>query len=197
MTWLREFSQIHYVFAAVLFVLARAMAIIIPPIPGAALDLPAVQIFGWQWALVLSEVGTMLGAMVSFGLARWQRNSKIGKLFSRLFKIDKVQEWERRLPPRDQFLAWVAFRLPANAAFDYISYAAGLTNCTPRMFFWSTLIGNIPVVFVFFFLAGVGFQFNSLIGWILPLAFIGVFSLPVFLRLRRKMLPLTPKEPKA
>jgi uncharacterized membrane protein YdjX (TVP38/TMEM64 family) len=194
MAWLTELAHTNWGFAAAIFVLARAMAIIVPPIPGAALDLPAVQIFGWKWAFVLSEAGTMLGALVAFGLSRRLRSSKVGRLVGRLFRIEKVQEWERRLPAGDQFLAWVAIRLPSNAAFDYISYAAGLTNCTVRMFFWSTLIGNVPVVLAFFFLAGLGFQHSPLVGWALPLAFVGLVSIPVTLRLRRKIANLPPDQ---
>ena len=55
------------------------------------------------------------------------------------------------------------------------------------MFFWSTLLGNIPVVLMFFFLAGIGFQYSRLTGWILPLAFVALFSVPIMIRLNRKL----------
>lgn len=187
MDWLRDLANANWILAAVLFVLLRATAIVVPPIPGALLDIPAVQIFGWAWAFVLSEMGTMLGALIAFTLGRTLRITKLGLWVGKLLRIEVIKEWEKRLSAEDRFLGWVALRLPTNAAFDYISYAAGLTNCSVAMFFWSTLIGNIPVVFSFFVVAGVGFHYGNVIGWLLPLIFIGFFSIPVAFRLKKRL----------
>lgn len=194
MTWLSDLFNAHPVVAALVFVGFRALAIIVAPIPGAALDIPAVSLFGWKQAFVLSEAGTMIGAICNFLVARRLQSTRVGRFITRRFHLEKVQQWERVLPPRDKFLAWIALRLPTNFAFDYISYAAGLTKCTFGMFFWTTLIGNIPVVLVFFFLAGVGFEQNALAGWLLPIVFLMIFSLPVALHLRRKIAKLPPPD---
>jgi len=173
--------------ASIVFVLVRALAILLPPIPGAVLDIPAVQVFGWRLAFVLSETGTMLGALGAFAIGRRMRQTGTGRIAMKLLRIHIIRDWERRLPPGDRFLAWVAMRLPSNAAFDYISYAAGLTDCSWRMFFWSTLLGNIPIVLAFFYLAGLGFQTSWVLGWAAPLALLGLVSVPVSLRLRRQL----------
>jgi uncharacterized membrane protein YdjX (TVP38/TMEM64 family) len=190
MDWLTELAHTNYGLAATLFIFARAVAIIVPPVPGAVLDLPAVQVFGWKWGFIFSEIGTMLGASVAFGIARRLRERKPGRVVRKFLRLDNVRKWEQCLPTGDQFVAWVAIRLPTNSAFDYISYAAGFTNCSVQVFFWSTLAGNLPIVFVFFFLAGKGFQQSLYAGWILPLAFLGIVSLPVTLYLRRKIAKL-------
>lgn len=192
MTWWLDIAKENLLVAAVIFIPLRAAAIVVAPIPGAALDIPAVQVFGWKLAFVLSELGTMLGALTSFWIARRLRQTKLGRFVAGRLRLDRVEAWQQRLPSHDQFLAWIALRLPTNVAFDYISYAAGLTNCSAQMFFWTTLIGNVPITVVFFYLAGIGFKYGSVTGWILPLSFLALFSIPVTLRLRQKVTHRSP-----
>jgi uncharacterized membrane protein YdjX (TVP38/TMEM64 family) len=180
-------SPFTFILSAFGFILLRAGAIVIAPIPGAVLDIPAVQIFGWKVGLCLAEVGIMIGASVSFWIARTSRRTKLFRWVDRRLHLDEVRKWETRLPASDQLLGWIALRLPTNVAFDYISYAAGLTNCSYSIFFWSTLIGSFPGVFLFFLLSGVGFKIGTIWGWLVPLALLAAFSLPVIFRLKQKI----------
>ena len=61
------------VFAPLMFVLLRAVPIIIPPIPGVLFDLVGVAIFGWQLGLALALMGALLGSSASFFIARYFR----------------------------------------------------------------------------------------------------------------------------
>lgn len=159
--------------APLIFILARAIAIIIPPIPGAVVDIPGMVAFGWELAFIYAEIGIMLGAMTAFYLARIFREP----LVRWIAPLRKVQEWEETLSEREQFWAWVGLRLPTNPVFDTVSYAAGLTKCSPGMFFATTLVGNLPTMFIFYFVGGQAFNFGLWYGISASIGIILLFSI--------------------
>lgn len=144
----------YKIIAPILFILLRALSVIIPPIPGIIFDLPGILVFGWVWGLIYAEIGVMLGAMIAFFIARTFREPAI----RRVGFLRKVAEWEKAVSEEKKFWALTALRLPTNVAFDYISYAAGLTAIRPVIFFFSTLLGNIPAMFVVYYFGGLSFQ---------------------------------------
>ncbi len=136
--------------APVIFILIRALAIIFPPIPGIAIDIPGIVAFGWVAGFIYAEIGIMLGAMVAFWIARKFREPLVKKFVS----LQKLHNWESKLSGNQKFWTLVAIRLPTNPLFDYLSYAAGLTNVGTAKFFFSTLIGNSPTTFLVYALVG-------------------------------------------
>jgi len=170
--------------AAVVFIVLRALAIVISPIPGIALDAPSIAAFGWQRAFIYAETGIMLGAMTAFSLARRFR----APLIKRFVPLQRIQEWESTLSDKEEFWAWVALRLPTNPAFDYISYAAGLTQCSPTKFFFSTLLGNLPSMFLFFYLGGIAFEQGAFLGLTLlsAVAIIALIAMSLFRKRKRQ-----------
>jgi uncharacterized membrane protein YdjX (TVP38/TMEM64 family) len=140
--------------APFLFIIIRALAIIIPPIPGIVIDLAGLLSFGWSLGFIYAETGIMFGATAAFLVARVFREP----LLNRFLFLQKLYEWERKLSEKQKFWALVAIRLPTNPLFDIISYAAGLTTISTAKFFLSTLIGNAPSVFLIFYFGGLSFQ---------------------------------------
>ena len=136
------------------FIIARAFAIIFAPIPGTVIDVPGILVFGWFGAFVYAEIGIMLGAMTAFYIARKFREP----LVKRFVSLQKLEIWEEKFSEDQKFWGLVLLRLPTAPLFDYISYAAGLTKLSPVKFFFSTLFGNVPTVFLFFYLGGVTFD---------------------------------------
>lgn len=133
-----------------IFVLFRALAIVIPPIPGGIVDFVGLAAFGWLKGLILAEAGLMLGAMAAFYLARRFREPVVKKFVP----LEKLDKWEASLSENQKFWGLVLLRLPTNALFDYISYAAGLTKIGAFKFFLSSLIGNLPGLFIFYYFGG-------------------------------------------
>lgn len=156
------FSDFPFV-APLLFIIIRATAIIIPPIPGILVDLPGIFVFGWLWGFIYAEIGIMLGATTAFLIGRKFREP----LLKRFASLQKIHEWENKLSENQRFWTLVAIRLPTNLLFDYLSYAAGLTKISLFKFFFSTLIGNTPTVFLVFFFGGL--IFRSRILYAIPL----------------------------
>lgn len=140
----------YAIIAPLLFIIARALAIIFPPIPGIAIDLPGILVFGWQVGFIYAEIGIMLGAMVAFLLARKFREP----LVRRFVALQKLRKWEKKLSENQAFWALTATRLITNPLFDYISYAAGFTRISTTKFFFSTLIGNTPTVLLVYYFGG-------------------------------------------
>jgi uncharacterized membrane protein YdjX (TVP38/TMEM64 family) len=140
----------HRLLAPFVFIIARILSVVISPIPGFAVDLTGIALFGWKAALVYAEIGVLAGASMCFLIARRFRES----ILQRLVSLRLVQQWESRLSSREEFWIWVGIRLTGNPAFDYVSYAAGLTNCSFKMFFFSTILGSLPNMLLFFYLGG-------------------------------------------
>jgi uncharacterized membrane protein YdjX (TVP38/TMEM64 family) len=140
----------HPLSAAIAFVLLRALAIVIAPIPGVVVDVIGIAIFGWFRAFLFAELGIMLGAYTAYSIGRNFHERAVGRFTA----LKRVQQWQHSLSEREQFWALVALRLPTNPAFDYISYAAGLTGCRPLLFLASTFVGNVPSVLLFFYVGG-------------------------------------------
>lgn len=140
--------------APIFYTAIRALAIIIPPIPGGFIDLAGMALFGPIKAFMLGEFGLMVGASVAFLIARRFREPAVRRFAS----LGKLAEWEKTISERNKFWTLVLLRLPSNAVFDYISYAAGLTTVGFGKFFFSTLIGNLPGTILFFVIGGAFYQ---------------------------------------
>lgn len=144
----------HEILAPLIFIVVRSTSVIFPPIPGIVFDIPGILVFGPWLGFVLGEAGIMLGAIVAFWIARLFREPVVKRFAS----LQKISKWEDTISEKKKFWALVALRLPTNAIFDYISYAAGLTKISSLKFFFSTLLGNIPSMFLVYFLGGWSFQ---------------------------------------
>ena len=131
------------------FIFLRALSGIIPPIPGFMVDIIGIALFGPIFGLLYAEPGVMLGAVVSFFIARKSRDSFLAK---KLF-LQKIHQWEDKISKNRKFWALVLLRLPTNTIFDYLNYTIGLTKIRFSTFFFSTLIGSLPSM-IFFYLFG-------------------------------------------
>ncbi len=146
--YLSQFLFAHPVLGPVLFIIARIIAVVIPMLPGVIVDIPAIIVLGWWQAFLLAEVAIMAGAMIAFYIARYFREPVIRHIVA----LEKLEEWEQKFSERQTFWILVLIRIPAFAVFDIINYAAGLTKMKPTVFFFATLIGSFPSIFLFFYL---------------------------------------------
>jgi uncharacterized membrane protein YdjX (TVP38/TMEM64 family) len=149
--WLRLQDSLG---SQLILVLIRAIGIIIPPIQGWFFDLVGISLFGPVKAFLVAEAGLLIGASSAFGIARKFREP----LLNRFVSIQKIHLWENALTKQEQFWSWVLLRLPSNIFFDYISYAAGLTNCTYHMFIVSTFLGSLPSMLLFFIITSYAYK---------------------------------------
>lgn len=154
MDFLKELILTYPAFSPTLFVVVRAIAIVIPPIPGVAIDLLGIWSFGWIYGFVLGESGVLIGSLVAFWLARKFREP----LVKRLAPLRVVEEWEGRYSEHQKFWALVGIRLIAIPLFDYISYAAGFTKIKWKTFIFSTFVGTFPTMYVLYYFGDIAFN---------------------------------------
>lgn len=133
--------------APLLFILLRAVPVIIPPIPGVLFDLVGVALFGWQLGLFLALIGAHIGAAGSFFIARYFREPVV----RRFVPLQKLHEIEAQYSERQKFWGLVGLRFITSPFFDYANYAAGLTNMSFFTFILSTFIGVLPYAFIIYY----------------------------------------------
>ena len=143
--YLRGWGAWAAVVSGVLMVLQSIAA----PIPAFLITLSNAAIFGWVLGAVLSWSTAMIGAAVCFYIARGLGRDVVEKLTSKgaMASIDVFFE-------RYGDKAILICRLLPFVSFDFVSYAAGLTNMSFWRFFIATGIGQLPATIVYSYVGG-------------------------------------------
>jgi uncharacterized membrane protein YdjX (TVP38/TMEM64 family) len=140
-TWIRSWG----VFAPMLSIFLMVLQAIAAPIPSFLIAGANGMVFGVFWGIVISWVGAMLGAIVSFYLAKGFGKTVIPKK-------QKEKEWVKKLDQisgKHGLLIVLIARLIPVVSFDFISYAAGLTRIKVSHFLLGTGIGMLPATIIY------------------------------------------------
>jgi uncharacterized membrane protein YdjX (TVP38/TMEM64 family) len=108
------------------------------PLPAEIIPIVNGMLFGPLLGIALTWVGAMLGAILSFALARW-----LGRPFVRLVVSEARWAEIERLSPRPRTLLVV--RLVPLVSFNLVNYAAGLMGVAWWPFLWTTALGILPL----------------------------------------------------
>lgn len=139
------------VWGPVLLFLMMIMAVVVGPIPTLPISAASGLAFGVLPGTLLAALGALAGAMIAFYMTRFLgRDLMRQKLAGHpLFASDGAQS----------LLFWTVFftRLIPLFSFALISYAAGVTAIHAWRFALASLIGMLPMTFVF---AGLGHTFE-------------------------------------
>jgi len=130
----------------VLVIALMTVAIVMSPIPSAPIALAAGAAYGHLWGTVYVAAGSLSGALIAFGIARF-----LGRDFveAKLKDSSAAGYLERYLKSQNALMATVfATRLMPFLSFDVISYAAGLTSLATWRFAVATVAGIIPASFL-------------------------------------------------
>jgi uncharacterized membrane protein YdjX (TVP38/TMEM64 family) len=118
------------------------LAILVSPVPSAPIALAAGAAYGHTWGTLYIVLGSELGALIAFGLARMLGHEALHRWFG-----DRLPK--SRLRTQGALMAIVfASRLLPFVSFDVVSYAAGLTKLTLWRFALATLAGILPASFL-------------------------------------------------
>ncbi len=110
------------------------------PFPAEILACANGMVYGPLWGTVVTWVGAMLGASLTFGLMR-----ALGQPFVHRM-LDEAKRERLALWSRDRGgVALLTARLIPVIAFNLINYAAALTNISWWTFLWATGIGILPL----------------------------------------------------
>lgn len=126
--------------APLLSVFLMILQSIAAPIPAFLITGANGVVFGVYGGIIVSWIGAMLGALVSFMLAKGF-GEKI------IHKVQKEKKWMgyvKKLSGKYGFTTVLVARLIPVISFDVISFAAGLSGMKLRSFLMATGIGMIP-----------------------------------------------------
>ncbi|WP_206917238.1 TVP38/TMEM64 family protein [Alicyclobacillus suci] len=123
----------------VIIAIALMALLSILPVPSEFLMIVIMKIFGPWWGILLSWVGTMIAAIVTFLLAR-----HVGrKLLRHFISEDRVEQISSWIGNRGIF-GLIAVRI-IPFPFIVVNYVAGvLRNIRLRDFIWTSAVGGIP-----------------------------------------------------
>jgi uncharacterized membrane protein YdjX (TVP38/TMEM64 family) len=110
------------------------------PFPAEILALCAGAVYGTLWGSVLIWVGAMIGASLSFGLARWLGQPFVNAVLGPASRA-RLDGWTAE----QGTLALLVARFIPVIAFNLINYAAGLTRVGWGTFLWTTGLGILPL----------------------------------------------------
>ena len=143
--YLRSYGKLAILVSFILMVLQSIVA----PIPAFLITLSNAAIFGWWQGAILSWSSAMVGAALCFFIARVLGRDAVEKLTSKgaMESIDVFFE-------RYGNYAIAICRLLPFVSFDFVSYAAGLTNMRFWSFFIATGLGQLPATIVYSYVGG-------------------------------------------
>jgi len=128
-----------------------ALAIVFSPVPSAPIALAAGALYGHTWGTVYSILGAELGALIAFGIARVLGRPFVARIVPEHLLADEEPG------DRPQWLlagGVLVARLFPFISFDAVSYLAGLTPLRLYLFAIASLVGMIPMTFLFAHLGG-------------------------------------------
>lgn len=143
--YLRSYGKLAAVVSFILMVLQSIAA----PIPAFLITLSNAAIFGWWQGAILSWSSAMAGAALCFYIARVLGRDAVEKLTSK-GAMESVDVFFEKYGKHTIFVC----RLLPFVSFDFISYAAGLTNMRFWSFFIATGLGQLPATIVYSYVGG-------------------------------------------
>lgn len=143
--YLRSYGKLAIVVSFTLMVLQSIAA----PIPAFLITLSNAAIFGWWQGAILSWSSAMVGAALCFFLARVLGRDAVEKLTSK-GAMESIDVFFERY---GKYTILICRILPF-VSFDFVSYAAGLTNMKFWSFFIATGLGQLPATIVYSYVGG-------------------------------------------
>jgi uncharacterized membrane protein YdjX (TVP38/TMEM64 family) len=137
------------------------------PFPAEILALCAGAVYGTVWGTMLIWVGAMIGASLSFALARWLGQPFVNAVLGPASRA-KLDGWTAE---QGAVTLLVARFIPV-IAFNLINYAAGLTRVSWATFLWTTGVGILPLTVLMVWLGARMIELSW--PWLLGLSAVGI-----------------------
>lgn len=125
-------------FAPLVFMALMVVSVVISPLPSLPLDIAGGATFGTALGTTYSVLGAEVGAIASFLIGRALGRDVLTRILHT--NVTFCEQCSDRHLAIFVFLA----RLVPLFSFDVISYGAGLTNMSLRVFAFVTFLGMIP-----------------------------------------------------
>lgn len=164
--------------AALISFLLMILQSVVAPIPAFVITISNASIFGWIQGSILSWSSSMVGAVMCFYIARLLGRDFVEKLISKS-ALDGVDVFFEKY---GKYTVLICRLLPF-VSFDFVSYAAGLTNMSLLSFMVATGIGQLPATIVYSYVGGnlTGGSKKLFIGLLM------LFAISVFIAMFKKI----------
>lgn len=133
-TYMRSLGFWGPLFAIFLMVLHSVVFV-----PSEIIFFANIYIYGFALGLLYTWIGSMLGAYLSFYLARLFGKPLVEKFVS----IEKHEKFDRWFQKNGTFGLFILRLIPL-FSFNLLNYGAGIVSITFLQFTWSTALGIIP-----------------------------------------------------
>lgn len=154
--YIAGFIQAHYYLAPLVVIFFRFIGVVLAPLPGAPVAFASIALLSWQEAWLYNFIGAEAGSICAFFIARKFREPAV----AHLAPLKRVHEWQEKISQRKQFVGFIGLRFVSIVAFDFVSYAAGLTQLPFRIFLGASLLVDIPVGLAFFYFGGLALKYS-------------------------------------
>ncbi|MBI3706526.1 MAG: TVP38/TMEM64 family protein [Proteobacteria bacterium] len=111
------------------------------PLPAEVIAIANGMMFGVFWGSATTWVGAMLGAILSFGTARWVGRPVFRRFVAPRYRRE-IERWHGNT------LALLVVRFIPVFSFNVINYAAGVSGVGWWTFLWTTAVGIVPITVV-------------------------------------------------
>lgn len=163
---LRDYLLSFGLWAPLVSALLQLLTSVLAPLPSFVLTFANAFVFGFWWGMLLTFTTALLASAVCFGLARALGRPAVERLATRR-ALEATDTFFHRHGP----YAVVIARLIPFINPDVLSYAAGLTPLTWRVFLVSIAVGSLPSTVLYSYLGARGL---TSVGWLLvPLVGLG------------------------
>ena len=138
--WILSFGQLSFV----VFILLQVLQVVLFFIPGEVTQIAGGFIFGTFWGTVLSTLGILIGAAVTFLAARAYGDRLLKKILPK-----KDYENVKTLidKPKNKLIIFFLYLLPAFPK-DVLGYVAGVTPIKFREFLLFSTLARLPGIVV-------------------------------------------------
>ncbi|MDZ7586725.1 MAG: hypothetical protein U0946_03130 [Patescibacteria group bacterium] len=133
-----SFTQVDLSFEFILMIiLAKAMSIVYPPLPGIILTLAMIPILGWYKAYLVELLGSLLGVTAAYWLG-YKYGVKIIDWIAGKTLLNKIKAI--KLKPGNQFEAAFVLRTASGGTLsDVLAWGASLIGLR----YWPYLLGHL------------------------------------------------------
>ncbi|QTN42441.1 TVP38/TMEM64 family protein [Marinobacter salsuginis] len=162
----------------VLLMLLMILAVVVGPIPTLPISAASGLVYGPLGGTAVAAAGALVGSLMAFYLARVLGRDAVQQ------KFESNPVFSARGSQRFLFIAIFLTRLIPLFSFALISYAAGITAIRVWRYALATLLGMLPMTFVF---AGLGHTFEmnpALTVFAAGTVLLVMSALPLYLRRR-------------
>ena len=164
----KEVLRSYPYLAPLIVVSFRIIGVVLAPLPGSPVGFASIAVLPWWQAWLYNLAGVLAGAVIAFLIARKYREP----LVTRFASLQKVHEWQDRISSHSHFWTFTALRLSSVLAFDFVSYAAGLTRVSFGRYLISSILVETPYSFMMYYLGGLDVRYSVYMFLISVAAFI-------------------------